>query len=124
MIDMNMSIEGIMQECDYIAEVKGEAEADYGRIKNDERSSHNHIIGKDVVYYTNRSVKSGKTADGRDNYTPMRTSDDYRNRYTDAALRRNRNRKADKIYNKMRNDNKKTSTNESASIFDSLFDQI
>jgi hypothetical protein len=129
MIDMNASIESIMQECDYIAmnEFKGDAELGYAKARDYERSTHMHINGKKnhrgaVNQYSSKSDNSKNRSEAITNHPFVK---DTRNAYK-MRVRDNIDG-AKNLHNALdrkRDLNKKEAIKESASIFDPLFDQI
>jgi hypothetical protein len=125
MIDMNASIEEIMNECDYIAEVKGEAEADYSYARHNERRTNDHTFGKNY----SKNARNFRNNEDRLVKPHMKTAEDYRSRECYAKEDRKHYDKEDKnhdkkIFKKISNDYDKRHANESASIFDPLFNQI
>jgi hypothetical protein len=116
MIDMNMSIVNIMSECDYIAEVKGEAELAYSNARGAEKGTHDHDYGK---YYSKTARSS--IMDGRNGNGPMKNKDDYAYRSSLAAHEKMMQDKREARYDRKRD--KKKAANES-SIFDDLLNLV
>jgi hypothetical protein len=143
MIDMNQSIEAIMQECDYIAEVKGDSEIGYSVGRNMSYGTNKHEYGLrwngNDAGYLEKGYRSGRArAVERKQTGGMKTAEDYRS--TVSALKKNKD-KADISNNKHEewrrkkqefhgvsgnsNDRKRArrAANES-SIFDDLLDLV
>jgi hypothetical protein len=124
MIDMNRSIEDIMNECDYIAEVKGEAEANYGAERRYESRTHNHRIGGKMAQRAHDARTGNTIGVSHDKYKPMKTAGDYIDRRNNAKKLRASNHKVESLNNTIRSYEKSISSNESASIFDDLLDLV
>jgi hypothetical protein len=136
MIDMNMDIEGIMQECDAIAldEFKGDTEVGYAEARDREKGTHDHISGKmahkqAVEQYSHKS-RPGSRANviGNDPFSGNSKSDRFENhtRYSKSYAKNMNERLDNRRKNAKANPDlsRKMYGHESVSIFDSLFDQI
>jgi hypothetical protein len=128
MIDMNQSIESIMQECDYIAEVKGEAEVNYNRIRQheyetgDHRDGNGKYYGRAIKNIRNGRMDSGKSLNGGN----MRTADDYKMRRDIAKHAKEFGDEQISGHSKVREGNRKAyeKLHKESSIFDDLLDLV
>ena len=133
MIDMNQSIESIMEECDRIAfnEIKGDIANAYARRREYETGTHSHTSGKHASNMGKNAVMNhdteldgnGQKELGRHDFVGDRTKDRYDDYNSDAkfhAKQVNKRLDAERKYRK----EKAMAKNESASIFDTLLDQV
>ena len=135
MLDLNGSIESIMQECERIAfnEFKGEAEVAYANRRSNETQTHSHGYGKTFS-------RSGRNAVSNNNhnasYTPERlkgrNKEETRSNYNHQVAyhklvadveNRDIDMYKDPVAHSIAKHNKKVNK-ESASIFDTLLDQV
>ena len=133
MIDMNGSIENIMEQCDHIAfnEFKGDIANAYARRRDYETGTHSHKSGKHasdmgkiaVMNHDTESNGDGQKELDRHAFAGDRTKDRYDDYNSDAkfhAKQMNKRLDAERKYRK----EKVMTKNESTSIFDALFDQF
>ena len=121
MIDMNGSIESIMQECDRIAfnEFKGDAEYAYATARDYLRGSGNHSSGKLASKNAKNTISKAHYDSSPINKPFYDDNKDY-SRYAKIEARQTH-----KFIDAERKERKaKAAKNESASIFDTLLDQV
>ena len=131
MIDMNQSIENIMEECDRIAfnEFKSDIDHTYARRQQLEKMSHSHSDSDNV----SRSLQNNKTGIHVPRYSTakgLKSDPSYRgygndlvDEYDDRksikkSIERNKEKKREEFHKLVK------ANSESASIFDTLLDQV
>lgn len=128
MIDMNGSIESIMEECDRIAfnEFKGEAELAYARRREEEIGTHRHNGQGARSYKDSRNQISNNRHDANMRYGLNKNNYEKETKWNKdmaSTYHQDLDDMKDPVSHSIAKHNKKVNK-ESTSIFDTLLDQV